>query len=361
MSIELNESFFALTPERVLQAAEAMGFVPSGHCFALNSLENRVYDLRLEDGNHIVVKFYRPGRWTSSQIQAEHELLFKLAESEIPVCSPLRFENGHSLGEIAGIYFAIWPRTGGRSLDEFTPEQLCRLGRLVARIHNVGAVSSSAKDGLRPELNTENYIHKPLQVLSQNGFLPEDLAEEYMSLAQAIGSIYDQLIVDVPRFQIHGDCHIGNLLCRLTDEQEDWYFLDFDDSRVGPAVQDLWMLVSRDASGRADMEYILEGYRQFREFDTNWLNLIEPLRAMRFVHYSAWIARRIKDPAFPNAFPHFNERDYWTQELIDLRDQLSLIHGQSPHVANSAGVPEDAQQTDEELTNADFFWDMQDE
>ncbi len=342
---ELREQFFALTPERVLEAVEGAGFSPSGHCLQLNSLENRVYDLRLEDGRHVIAKFYRPGRWRREQIQEEHDFLYELQSHEIPVCAPLRFGDGQSIHETAGIYCAVWPRTGGRSLDEFSDDHLRMLGRLTARIHNTGA-AAPAQHRLR--LTAEEYIRRPLQYLLGSGMIPEHLQERYACAALASAERYEDLIEGVPLHRIHGDCHPGNLL----HGDEGFFFLDFDDFLTGPAVQDLWMIVpARDAEGLRQREVFLEGYRHFKDFEDHWLELVEPLRALRYVHYCAWIARRIDDPAFPQAFPHFGALDYWEEQCADLEDQA----GQRSAVE----IETRPQNAEPELSNKDFFWDWE--
>jgi len=316
----------------------------------LNSYENRVYDLTLEDDSHIITKFYRPGRWSLEQITEEHRFLAELAENDIPVCSPLPFADGRTVHEAEGIYYGIWPRTGGRSSDELSDTELEILGRLLARIHNTGA---AAKNSGRLVLNTENYAHMPLEFLTANGFLPDQYIKRYSAAVKEIAEIYDSLSADVPLHRIHGDCHLGNLL----HGPEGWFFLDFDDFLTGPAVQDIWMLVpARDTTGLAQRQVFLEAYRQFREFDDSWLRLIEPLRALRYIHYSAWIARRWADPAFPAAFPHFGTDNYWEEETRNLEDQIDYFYN---HSALPEGMNSPAREAEEELTNADFFWDWE--
>lgn len=316
-----TDLFFALTPDWVIRAVEAGGFDPTGHNMALHCLENRVYDLMLEDESHVVVKFYRPGRWSREAILEEHQLLFDLADAEIPVCAPLRFEDGESLHEVEGIHYAVWPRTGGRSPDELTDEQVEILGRLVARIHNVGALKPAEHRGV---LDGETYALDPLDYIEEQGFLPPQWAKRYKDVVEAVADVYDELAEDVPYHRIHADCHHGNLL----NGRDGWFFLDFDDFVEGPAVQDVWLLVpGRDAEGARQRNVFIEAYRQFREFDPKWLGLVEPLRALRYVRYAGWIARRWKDPAFPRSFPHFNSEVYWEKETLDLEEQLRIIRG----------------------------------
>ncbi len=349
----MENYFFNLTPDIIIKAIEANGLEPTGHCMALNSYENRVYDLKLDDDTHIVSKFYRPGRWTREQILEEHNFLLELKEDEIPVCAPVPFSDGETLHEIEGIYYAIWPRTGGRATDEFSDNELQVLGRLLARIHNMGAVKES---GYRIELTGDTYGLQPLSFLKENNFLPSNCKGRYTEAVNEIVKIYETLSEDVPFHRIHGDCHLGNLLYG----NEGWFFLDFDDFLTGPAVQDVWMLVpARDTEGLRQREIFLDAYRLFRDFDNSWLRLIEPLRALRYIRYSAWLAKRWEDPIFPSAFPHFGTDSYWEDETADLEDQLDFFYN------NSSDLPESIQRAEveeeeKELTNKDYFFDMDD-
>ncbi len=354
----MNNFFFSLTPDIMIQALEKSGLSPTGHCMALNSYENRVYDFKLEEGNHVVAKFYRPGRWTGEQILEEHSFLFELREYEIPVCAPIRFSNGETLHETEGIYYAIWPRTGGRVPDELSDEVIEMLGRLLARIHNMGAAKEAVH---RIRLTGETYGREPLAFLLENNILPQHCRSRYEYAANEIVKIYEELSGDVPFHRIHGDCHLGNLL----NGTEGWFFLDFDDFLTGPAVQDVWMLVpARDREGLRQREVFLEAYRIFRDFESSWLRLIEPLRALRYIRYAAWIARRWDDPAFPAAFPHFGTVEYWEKETADLEDQLEFIYSNSvdlPHGPGKSGSDDDDEKDKKEFTNKDFFWDWEGE
>ncbi len=340
----MSEFFFRLTPDHVLGAVEAGGWRPTGHCSALGSLENRVYDVRLEDGSHVVAKFYRPGRWTRDAILEEHALLADLRAAEIPVCAPLAFPDGETLHREADIWYAVWPRTGGRSPDELDDEELQILGRLLARIHNVGATRDAPH---RRRLSGDAFAREPLAELERLGQLPPACARRYRTAALRLADVYDERSRGVPVHRIHGDCHTGNLL----HGREGWFFLDFDDFVVGPAVQDVWMLVpGRDAEAERQRAVLVAAYREFRDFDARWLGLVEPLRALRFVHYAAWIGRRFEDPAFPAAFPHFGTAEYWENETRDLEEQLARVERAEP------GAPEPAPEP--ELANKDFFWDL---
>ncbi|MEW6443162.1 MAG: serine/threonine protein kinase [bacterium] len=350
----MNDFFFQLTPDVVLKALEMSGFEPTGHCMALNSYENRVYDLRLRGGSHVVSKFYRPGRWSREQIMEEHEFLLELQADEVPVCAPLRFSDGETIHEIEGIYYAVWNRTGGRIPDELTENVVQMLGRLLARIHNVGAVKRTTH---RISLTGEQYGLKPLAFLVERDFLPSHCTERYARAVREIVEIYETLRNDIPFHRIHGDCHLGNLL----NGAAGWFFLDFDDFLSGPAVQDFWMIVpERDDTGLRQRRLFLDAYRVFRDFDDAWLRLIEPLRSLRYIHYAAWIAKRWDDPAFPAAFPHFGTVQYWEEQTADLEDQLEYIHARKGDLPQHLRRAETPQEDTKELTNKDYFWDYED-
>jgi Ser/Thr protein kinase RdoA (MazF antagonist) len=344
----VTDFFFRLTPDHVLRAVEAGGWHPTGHCSALTCLENRVYDVRLEDGTHVVAKFYRPGRHRREAILEEHRFLADLRAAEIPVCAPLPFGDGETLHEVEGIHYAVWQRTGGRSPDEFRDDEVEVLGRLLARIHNVGAAGDAPE---RARLSSETGALAPLRLLEERGFLPRECARRYRAAVEEICALYDAWSEGVPLQRIHGDCHVGNLL----HGSEGWFFLDFDDFVVGPAVHDVWMLLpGRDALARRQRELLISAYRQFRDFDARWLRLVEPLRAFRFVSYPAWIARRWEDPAFPAAFPHFGTAQYWESETRDLEEQVArlLRDADAPDALRSHAAPEP------ELSNEELFWDL---
>jgi Ser/Thr protein kinase RdoA (MazF antagonist) len=346
----VTDFFLELTPDRVLMAIEDAGFAPTGHCTPLTCLENRVYDLRLEDDRHIVSKFYRPGRWTREAILDEHRFLADLREAEIQVCAPLRFPDGETLREVEGIQFAIWPRTGGRSPDELADDQIQILGRLLARIHNVGAARDAPH---RTRLDARTSALAPLEFVEDREFLPAECAKRYRSCVEQVAEIYTERSRGVPVHRIHGDCHMGNIL----RGDEGWFFLDFDDLIVGPAVHDVWMLLpGRDSEGVRQRALLIEAYRQFRNFDSSWLRLVEPLRAFRFVFYAAWIARRWEDSAFPAAFPHFGTADYWENETRDLEEHVERISSGRDEVL--LGQRRDNVEPDIELSNKDFFWDL---
>ncbi len=344
-----KEFYNRLDIDSVLSAVEDAGFPVSGHCMALNSLENRVYDVGLEAGGRLIVKFYRPGRWTLEQILEEHSFLKELEESEIPVIAPMALENGVTVRETKGIYYTLWPVQKGRLVEEIGEENLPILGRLLARIHNIGESKLSSH---RIHLNLENFGQIPLQFLKDKEILPKSLHTRYETAAKKIFQIYTETSRSVPMHRIHGDCHKGNLIYT----GEGFCFIDFDDFVTGPAIQDFWMLLPfGDKRAEYERELFLEGYREFRDFSSSWFDLVEPLRGLRYIHYSAWIAKRWEDPSFPNAFPHFGTDEYWEKETTDLERlayQLPI-----PTEERSASP---TQAKEEELTNKDFFWDMED-
>lgn len=337
-----TDFFYLLTPDEIIDAVVKLGLEPSGHVAQLNSMENRVFDLRLEDGRHIVTKFYRPGRWSRAQIIEEHNFLFDLVENDVPVLAPMKF-GGESLFEEQGIFFAIWPRTGGREPEEFNEIDLQILGRLLARLHNVGAARAYT---VRPRFSVERFVHEPLRILKEKKYLGPEFQSAYESLAQMVADAYGAGEADLPLLPIHGDLHKGNMLNGV----DGWFLLDFDDSLTGPAVQDVWMLFpgNSDESARA-RETFLAAYREFREFDNRWLSLAEVLRAMRIIHYSGWIARRYDDPSFKAAFPSFADDAYWEEEIGVLRD-----------ICTEFSVAAPLHTGDEKLDNKDFFFDWED-
>lgn len=326
--------FFDLTPDKVLDAVEASGLRCTGRCFALNSFENRVYDVELEKDSagidpasninytRIVVKFYRPGRWSAEQILEEHEFLRDLKDAEIPAIAPLPFSDGltlHYTHTTNGIAYALFPKVGGRAPEEMSDDQLRRVGRLLGRMHNVGA-QKTAK--FRLALSPTTYGWNNLRYLLQNQWIPIDFQSRYQAAVEKICKTIEPWFEETPLQRIHGDCHLGNLLWST----EGPFVLDFDDMVRGPTIQDLWLLApGRDEQAYAQRDVLLEGYREMRKLDQAQLRLIEPLRALRFVHYTAWVARRWEDPAFPLAFPHFWSHQYWKDETEDLEGQLRLI------------------------------------
>jgi Ser/Thr protein kinase RdoA (MazF antagonist) len=322
MIADATPSFAHLTPDTVLDALESVGLYGDGRLLALNSYENRVYQIGMEQGLPLVTKFYRPERWSDAAILEEHAFVQELAEREIPVVPALALANGHTLHEFNGFRFAVFPRHGGRAPELEDSTTLEWMGRFIGRIHAVGALQPFQA---RPALDIVSFGEEPRDYLLENGFIPDDLQEAYRSVvAQALDGVrrcYERA-GNVRRLRLHGDCHCGNVL--WTDGGP--HFVDFDDSRTGPAIQDLWMLLSGE---RADMvrqlSDLLAGYEDFAEFDERELHLIEALRTLRLIHYAAWLARRWNDPAFPVAFPWFNTQRYWQDRILELREQIALM------------------------------------
>ncbi|HWC04250.1 MAG TPA: serine/threonine protein kinase [Methylomirabilota bacterium] len=307
MTREPGASFHALTPERVLDAVEAGGLRCTGRCLPLRAFENRVYEVELEDERRLVVKFYRPGRWSRETILDEHRFLEDLVAAEVPAVAPVDLGTGRTLNEAGGIYYAAFPKIRGRTLDELDAEKRRRMGRTIGRMHAIGAARPAPH---RPKLDVQSYIHEPLDALIAGRFIPENLAPRYRDVALRIAGAVAKPLGAARVQRIHGDLHWGNILWT-----PDPVLVDFDDCRMGPPVQDLWLLASGDTEeARKSREDLIEGYELFREFDRATLVLAEPLRAMRIIHTSGWIATRWKDPSFPPAFPHFKDVRYWMEE-----------------------------------------------
>jgi len=305
---------------------DSIGLWTDGRLLALNSYENRVYQIGQEDGPPIVAKFYRPGRWSDAAILEEHAFTRELAGLEIPVVPPLVLENGASLHEHQGFRFAAYPRRGGRMPEFDRSETLEWMGRFIGRIHAVGALKPYT---YRPILDIASFGEEPRDFLLKGEWLPVDLLPAWKS-------VIDQAL-DLARYcferagkivplRLHGDCHAGNVLWTEGGETSGPHFVDFDDSRMGPAVQDLWMLLSGDRDSQIQqLADVLAGYEDFREFDPRELHLVEALRTLRLIHHTAWLARRWDDPAFPAAFPWFNTQHYWQDRILELREQIALM------------------------------------
>jgi Ser/Thr protein kinase RdoA (MazF antagonist) len=319
--------YAGLTPDVVLDALDAIGVRGDGRLLALNSYENRVYQVWREDDAPVVAKFYRPGRWSDAQILEEHAFVADLADAEVPAVPPLEV-GGTTLHEHAGFRFAAFARHGGRAPELDDPLILTRLGLYIGRIHAVGARERFAQ---RPALTVREFGEDARDHLLAHDFLPPDLREAYVAVvSQALEAVHAawSRAGDVAQLRLHGDCHGGNVL--WTDAGP--HFVDFDDARTGPAIQDLWMLLSgeRDAM-TLQLRAILDGYEQFRRFDPRELGLVEALRTLRLIHYAAWLARRWDDPAFPAAFPWFNTQRYWQDRILELREQVAAM--QEPPLA----------------------------
>jgi Ser/Thr protein kinase RdoA (MazF antagonist) len=286
----------------------------------LISYINRVYELEADDGGGLIAKFYRPGRWSQEGLQDEHDFLFELSGQEIPVIAPLILRDGSSIGSYKKINFAVFPKTGGRSFDEYNDDQWLELGRLLGRTHNVGAMHLP-KDRLTmaPDRSTRQQV----DYLLQGSFMPADMLGRFKDLTDSLINEISPLFDKAGMIRIHGDCHFSNLIYR---PGESFYIIDFDDMVMGPPVQDFWMLLpGHREDSLAEIELFLEGYEMFRDFDTGSLRLIEPLRAMRYIHYTAWCAYQFAEDGETRVAEDFGSRHYWQTEMGDLADQLERI------------------------------------
>jgi Ser/Thr protein kinase RdoA (MazF antagonist) len=313
--------YAALTPDVVVDAVEALGHVCDGRILALNSYENRVYQVGREEGGPVVVKFYRPGRWSDAAILEEHEFALELAAAEIPVIAP-DVCDGRSLFRHEGFRYAVYRRAGGRWPELGTRDDRQWMGRFLARIHAIGRTRTFRH---RPRLDWQVLGRDTADYLLDSGWIPAHLEIAYESLADDALALVAQRFDDVAplrTLRLHGDCHPGNVL--WTDAGP--HFVDLDDCMTGPAVQDLWMLLSgRAPEMRIQLDDLLDGYQEFADFDPHEVMLIEPLRTLRIMHYAGWLARRWDDPAFPRAFPWFLEPKYWEQHVLNLREQLAAM------------------------------------
>ncbi len=315
------QDFSTLPPDRVLNAVESVGFRSDGRLLALNSYENRVYQIGLEEGAPLIAKFYRPKRWTDEAILEDHSFVQELIDHEIPVV-PAMLLNGKTLHTFEGFRFSVFPKHGGRAPELEGRSTLEWMGRFLGRIHAIGSLKPYQE---RPTLDIKSFGEQPRDYLLSHKFIPADLDTAYRS---AVDLALDGVRYcftragEVASLRLHGDCHVGNVL--WTDQGP--HFVDFDDSRMGPAVQDLWMLLSGD---RADMVRqltdVLAGYEDFCDFNERELHLIEALRTLRLIHYAAWLAHRWDDPAFKQAFPWFNTQRYWQDRILELREQIALM------------------------------------
>lgn len=318
----VDQAYANLAPDDVLNSVEQFGVVCDGRLLALNSYENRVYRVGLEDGSYVVAKFYRPNRWTDEQILEEHDFTLALQELEVPVVAPCRVD-GETLLHTEHFRVSLFPNRGGRAPDLENFDQLEQLGRFMGRIHLLG---KSSDFDFRPTLNPQTFGRAPRDFILANDFVPKDLLLAYQTLT-------DQLLTEVAQcyeragpinlIRCHGDCHPSNIL--WTDDGP--HIVDFDDARMAPAVQDIWMFLSGDrADMTAGLDAVLAGYTEFCEFDARELHLLEALRTLRLIHYYGWLARRWDDPAFKRAFPWFNTQRSWEEHILNLREQAAVLH-----------------------------------
>jgi len=316
-----NTPYYRLDPDTVIQAIESTGLECDGRLLPLNSYENRVYQVGIEDALPLVTKFYRPGRWSNAQILEEHSFALEIADAEIPLIPPMEI-NGQTLFDHDGFRFALFERRGGHAPELDQKDTRIWLGRFLGRIHAIAAASDFST---RPELTIENFGHEPVQALLDGQWLPPHLETAFTSLSAdlltSIEAVFERS-GEYTKIRLHGDCHPGNILWR-----DGPLFVDLDDCRSGPAIQDLWMLLSGDSHEMAEqMKDVLEGYTQFHHLNRRELGLIEALRTLRMLHHAAWLAKRWQDPAFPIAFPWFGEPRYWEDLILSLREQLGRMH-----------------------------------
>lgn len=324
-----TQFFFELNPDLVLDTVEALGFRTTGRVMTMNSMENRVYEVEIESdsdnpSDHFkIIKFYRPGRWSKIQIQEEHDFLADLTEQEVPVIAPIAFEkfDGQTLFTLKDIdlHYTIFNKQGGRAPDEFTNEEIEQVGRLLARLHNVGDMSSAPH---RLRLTTDIYLKSNMDFLLDQKIIPSHLEMSFKSVLEGIYSLTKNSFNNIHYQRIHGDCHLGNILKR----GDVFNLIDFDDMVMGPAVQDMWLLLpGRDEYANNLRNVMLDAYSTMRDFNYEELRLTEVLRTLRMINYSAWIAKRFEDPAFKNAFPFFESPSYWEGQINDLRDQTFYL------------------------------------
>jgi Ser/Thr protein kinase RdoA (MazF antagonist) len=317
----MNTTFSDLTPDLVLDLTEAvLGERCAAHCRALNSYINRVYEITTDQSTVCIAKFYRPGRWSETALLDEHEFMRELQESDVPVVAPLANRDGRTLHRYDEMFYTVFPKQGGRVCDEPSEDQWRQLGRLIARTHLVGAQHPPEdRITLRPDISTARQLEKILQT----ELIPPDLARRYEKTVRSMIRQTEPLFDDTPMIRIHGDCHYQNIIDRL---DQSFRIIDFDDMAVGPPVQDVWMLLpGRLQNSIREIDLFLEGYETFREFELVSLRLIEPLRAMRYVHYTCWCALQAADGGFARLAPDWGSHSYWQQEIREMEKQLIEI------------------------------------
>ncbi|BDF95912.1 MULTISPECIES: serine/threonine protein kinase [Pseudoalteromonas] len=311
-------SFVDLTPDSILDAVESIGIYAESGLLALNSYENRVYQFKADDGLRYVVKFYRPERWSKAQILEEHNFTFELADAEVPVVAPIR-RNGESLFEHNGYLFTLFPSVGGRIFEMDNLDQLDVLGRLIGRMHQVAKGNVFSE---RPVIGCDEYLDTAKIQLQNSNLVPSSLTTAFYTILDMVIAKTKSLYQQVETIRLHGDCHAGNILWA----GDALMFVDLDDSRQGPAIQDLWMMLSGDRHNQLlQLDTLVAAYEEFCDFDHTQLKLIEPLRAMRMIHYMGWLAKRWEDPAFPRNFSWFADDKYWEQQILALKEQYSAL------------------------------------
>lgn len=319
-----TQNFFALTPDRVMEALESQPVLGehkrcTGYVQQLASFENRVYEIEFEDRTRAVTKFYRPGRWDEAQIREEHEFMADILAAEVPVVVPHYFEKpGDTLRKSPdGLFYCFYPKVGGRQPEDLPKEKLQQLGRLIARMHTVGVQKKSHH---RIHLTPENYGEASLRFLLSEGVISPQIEPRFKGIVEELVEVSKDRFKGQPLQRIHGDCHAGNI---LWNEKSGPFFIDFDDMVVGPPIQDLWLL----APDPEALQDLIDGYVQMRDLPQGSVAMVECLRGLRMVHYATWIAKRYEDPAFKRAFPHFESPKYWEELTYDLEKQMDRIHG----------------------------------
>lgn len=313
--------FLLPTPEKILDLVEdQLGISCTNLIRPLNSYINRVFELQDRDGNGLIIKFYRPGRWSLAALEEEHQFLLQLKEIEMPVVAPLTLKNGKTLGLCQDIAYALFPKFGGRSSDEFNDEQWLEIGRMLARVHSVGETLAPQS---RPFMHPAHTTREQQKFLVESGLIQKELVNNFVSVSDRLIEKIEPLFEEVNMGLIHGDCHFSNILLR---PDEPMTLIDFDDMVVGPAVQDMWMLLP-DIPEKCfvEIELFVEGYNTFRRFDTRTINLIEPLRGMRYIHYMSWCAYQALEDGDVKVIDQFGSRAYWQQEIADLEDVIGRI------------------------------------
>ena len=310
-----------LSPDLIIDAVESVGYLSDARLLALNSYENRVYQVGIEDGTPLIAKFYRPQRWSEAQIQEEHAFSLELQNAEISVVAPMVNEQGVTLHTYQGFQFALFPRRGGYPPELDNLDNMLVLGRTLGRIHSVGRAGQFK---VRHSLCVQQMLTDSAEFLL-DGFIPRDLIPAYQSLTADLQRLVEPLYNEVQAedlIRVHGDCHVGNILWR----DDTAHFVDFDDCCVAPAIQDLWMFLNGERHDRQlQISELVEGYSEFCDFDPRQIRWIEALRTMRLTNYAAWLARRWEDPAFPRSFTWFNTERYWADHILELREQMSAL------------------------------------
>ncbi len=311
-----------LNPDMIIDAVESIGYLSDARLLALNSYENRVYQVGIEDAQPIIAKFYRPGRWSEAQIKEEHAFSLELAEAEISVVPPMVDAQGSTLHSYDDFQFALFARRGGYPPELDNLDNLLVLGRTLGRIHAIGRTQPFAH---RQAISVQRMLRDSRKFLL-DGFIPKDLIDAYASLTSDLDTLTSNLMAEVGEddlIRVHGDCHVGNILWR----DDTAHFVDFDDCCSAPAIQDLWMFLNGERHDRQlQLSELIEGYSEFCDFDPRQIRWVEALRTLRLVHYAAWLARRWEDPAFPRSFTWFNSERYWADHILELREQMSALH-----------------------------------